>query len=212
MQASAVAELIKSDGGGGVGNGGPLGGGEGSRSLSVPPRTYVTGMLLALGGILMFFMALVSAWVVRRGFPNSDWQPITPPRILWLNSLILIASSFTLPRSRRSLIASRDQDSRHWWGVTTILGLLFLAGQLIAWRQMFTAGLYLATNPSSSFFYLFTAAHGLHVVGGIVALMAVALRPPGTLSRETATKVIALYWHFLCVLWILIFGLIWLGQ
>ncbi len=213
MPANAVAESIKSNGGGGAANGGPLGsGGEGSGNPGVPQRTYATGMILALGGILMFFMALISAWVVRRGFPNSDWQPIELPRILWLNTAILIASSFTLARSRRSLIMGRDEDSRHWWGVTTILGVFFLAGQLLAWRQMAATGLFLATNPSSSFFYVFTSAHGLHILGGIVALVALALRPPRRLMRETATKVVALYWHFLCVLWLLIFGLIWLGR
>jgi len=72
MHASSVAEIFERGGSGGAGNGRPLGGGEGSRNPGVPQRTYVTGMILALGGILMFFMALVSAWVVRKGFPNSD--------------------------------------------------------------------------------------------------------------------------------------------
>ncbi|HXX45611.1 MAG TPA: heme-copper oxidase subunit III [Candidatus Acidoferrales bacterium] len=212
MQASPVTELLERDGGGGFGQSGPLGGGEGSGNPGVPQRAYVTGMILALGGILMFFMALVSAWVVRKGFPNSDWQPITPPRILWLNSLILIVSSVTLSRSRRCLVARRDEQSRHWWGITTILGVFFLAGQLLAWRQLAVAGLFLATNPSSSFFYVFTSAHGLHILGGIAALLVVAVRPPQRLTRQTATTVVAMYWHFLCVLWLGIFALLWLGK
>jgi len=213
MPASSVAELVERNSGGGSGSiGTPRSGGDGGGDRGIPQRTYVTGMILALGGILMFFMALVSAWVVRRGFPNGDWQPISPPRILWLNSLILIASSFTLARSRRSLIAGRDVDSRHWWSVTAILGAFFLVGQFLAWRQLFAAGLFLATNPSSSFFYVFTALHGLHVLAGIAALLVLALRVPSKVSRDTATRVVALYWHFLCGLWLCIFALLWLGS
>ena len=208
MPSSYVDELIERSGGGGAGYRGPCGDGDDwSGNPGIPQRTYVTGMILALGGILMFFMALVSAWVVRRGFPNSDWQSIVLPRILWLNTLVLLSSSFTLARARHSVIAGRDADSRHWWGVTTILGALFLVGQLLAWRKMFAAGLFLATNPSSSFFYVFTAAHGLHVLGGIAALLLVAWHSPRRLTRETATHVVALYWHFLSALWLIIFAL-----
>lgn len=209
MPASSVVELLERGGGGDSGNGARFGdGGEGNGRGGVPQRVYVTGMILALGGILMFFVALVSAWVVRKGFPNSDWQPVGLPRILWLNTLILAASSFTLARSRRCLINGRYADHLHRWGVATILGVFFLAGQLLAWRQMFAAGLFLATNAASSFFYVFTAAHGLHVLGGIAALLVVALRSPRRLTRETATRVAALYWHFLSGLWLLIFALL----
>lgn len=209
MPANSVAELLDRGRGGHSGNGARFGNGEGENSdAGVPQGAYVTGMILALGGILMFFMALVSAWVVRREFPNSDWQPIDLPRILWLNTLILVATSVTLARSRRCLIAGRDADHRHWWGVATILGVFFLTGQRLAWRQMFAAGLFLATNPASTFFYVFTAAHGLHVLGGIAALLAVALRPPRCLTRDTATCVVALSWHFPGALWLGVFAML----
>jgi len=175
---------------------------------SVPQRTYVTGMTIALGGISMFFMALVSAWIVRKGLSNGDWQPIELPRILWLNTAILLASSLALARSRHWLIAGREADYRHWWGVATVLGALFLVGQVLAWRQLRTAGIFLATNPASSFFYVFTVAHALHIVGGISALVVIAMRRPRCLSRETETQVAALYWHFMSALWLLIFALL----
>jgi cytochrome c oxidase subunit 3 len=165
-------------------------------------------MLIALAAILMFFMALISAWTVRRGFPNTDWQPILLPRILWLNTLILLVSSATLAFSRHCLVVGRDSDHRHWWRITTILGMLFLAGQLLAWRQMFAAGLFLATSPNSSFFYVFTTAHGLHILGGIAALPFVAFHTSRRLARETATRVVAMYWHFLCALWVVVFALL----
>ncbi|HYL47274.1 MAG TPA: cytochrome c oxidase subunit 3 [Candidatus Limnocylindrales bacterium] len=201
-------------GGGGI----PAGGGSGDgqpESFStgeVPQRTYVTGMTIALGGILMFFMALVSAYIVRKGLTNAHWIPLDVPRILWLNTAILIASSFTMSRSRSRFLAADEEGFRHWWSVTTILGVFFLAGQLIAWRQLVAAGLYLSTNPSSSFFYVFTAAHGLHIVGGILALLSVAYRPLHRLTRATATEVVAMYWHFMDGLWVFLFLLLLLGR
>ena len=211
------AVLIHSGKGGGT-PAGPGGGGDGngqpgsSPTGEVPQRTYVTGMTIALGGILMFFMALVSAYIVRKGLTNARWIPLEVPRILWLNTAILIASSFTMSRSRSRFLAADEEGFRHWWGVTTILGVFFLAGQLIAWRQLVAAGLYLATNPSSSFYYVFTAAHGLHIVGGILALLSVAYRPLHRLTRATATEVVAMYWHFMDGLWVFLFLLLLLGR
>jgi cytochrome c oxidase subunit III len=173
-----------------------------------PERVYVTGMIIALGGILMFFMALTSAWVVRRGLGAADWESVRWPPVLWLDTLILAASSATLARSRRYLAAGRRADYRHWWGVTTILGVLFLVGQLLAWRQMSNAGLFIASSAPSSFFYVFTAAHGLHVLGGIAALLLIAFDSSRRLGLETASRVVALYWHFLGAIWVLIFALL----
>jgi cytochrome c oxidase subunit III len=202
---------VRSPGGNGTG-GLPPGDGSGSdgsfRSAAVPQRTYVTGMLIALGGILMFFAALVSALVVRKGLSAVAWQTVEVPRILWVNTLILLGSSATLARSRRFLFAHDDASFRHWWGVTTILGLFFVAGQIVAWRQLVAAGVYLATNASSSFFYVFTAAHGLHLLGGIAAMLAVAFRRGRHLASSTATEVVSIYWHFLDFLWLCLFVLL----
>jgi cytochrome c oxidase subunit 3 len=216
--ATHDVELIHSDhggtGGGSSGGDGGWGGGEPSgRAASVPQRTYVTGMTIGLGGILMFFMALVSAYIVRKGMPDSGWVPLPViPRILWLNTLILVASSFTIARSRKLFRADDQPGFRHWWGVTTILGIFFLVGQVIAWRQMVHAGVFLATNPSSSFFYVFTGAHGLHLLGGILALLSVLVRPTHRLTRGTATEVVAMYWHFMDGLWVFLFLLLILGR
>jgi len=212
-------ELIGTGRGGGgasSGDGGLGGGGDdwkgSSGSARVPQRAYVNGMVIALGGILMFFMALVSAYIVRKDMPNSAWVQLNVPPILWLNTLILIASSFTLARSRGRLLANDDAGFRHWWGVTTILGIFFLVGQVIAWRQLAAAGLFLATNPASSFFYVFTAAHGLHLLGGVLALLWVAFRPTHKLTRSTATEIVSMYWHFMDGLWVFLFLLLLLGR
>jgi cytochrome c oxidase subunit 3 len=174
-------------------------------------------MGVAVCGIMMFFAALVSSSIVRRGLGANDWRPLEIPPVLWLNTAILLASSVGLTRARRLVSAGDDDGFRHWWGVTTILGLMFLAGQLIAWRQMAEAGLCLATGPSSSFFYVFTAAHGLHLLGGIAALLLVSFRPArraaGNMTRDTVTRVIAIYWHFLTALWLfLLLFFVWEGR
>jgi len=200
-----------SGGSDGDGAGGPGGDGPGG-SGSVPQRTYITGMTVGLGGILMFFMALVSAYIVRKDIPNSGWHPLAVPRILWLNTGVLIASSFTLSHARKLFKSNDQQGFRHWWSVTTILGVLFLVGQIIAWQQLRAAGLFLATNPSSSFFYVFTAAHGLHLLGGVLALTWILFRPTHRLTQGTATEVAAMYWHFMDGLWIFLFLLFLLGR
>lgn len=212
-------ELIRTGkGGGGDGSvsGGGGGGGDGGRGEEsggqVPQRTYVTGMIVALSGILMFFMALVSAYIVRKGSGLGDWRPFEFPHILWLNTLILISSSFTLAHSRRRLLAGDVEGFRHWWGVSTILGLFFLGGQMIAWRILVHAGVYLSTNPSSSFFYVFTVAHALHLLGGVIALLAVAYWTMRRLTLGTATEVASMYWHFMDGLWVFLFLLFLLGR
>jgi cytochrome c oxidase subunit III len=211
-------DVIRPGGTGGGGDGGDrrYGGDDNQPSGgrgSVPQRTYITGMTVGLGGILMFFMALVSAYIVRKGMPNSGWVPLPVfPRVLWLNTAILVASSFTLAHSRRLFRADDQPGFRHWWGVTTILGVFFLVGQVIAWGKFASAGVFIATNPSSSFFYLFTAAHALHLIGGVVALLAVLFRPTHRLTRSTATEVVSMYWHFMDGLWVFLFLLLILGR
>jgi cytochrome c oxidase subunit III len=178
----------------------------------VPQRAYMTGMTVGLAGILMFFMALVSAFIVRKGFPNSGWEPLAPPPILWLNTAVLLASSATISMSRRRMEEGALRSFRAWWWVTTALGLVFLGGQIMAWRELVARGVYMASNASSSFFYLFTAAHGLHLLGGVIALVAVAVREPRRLTRSTAVGVTTLYWHFMDGLWVFLFVILFLGR
>ena len=178
-------------------------GGNGSESsASLPDRRYYTGMMLGLGAILMLFAAFTSALVVRKGL-SDDWQATALPGILWPNTLLLLASSFTLEKARRCYeIQARFQ---RWWWVTTALGVTFLAGQLLAWQQLAASGIYLNTNPSSSFFYLLTGAHGVHLLGGVMALLYLAWKVRRRHSRTpgaTIVGVTALYWHFMDGLWL----------
>ncbi len=210
MHEIAVADRagIASGGGGGGVFAGDWRAGDGGSSHT-PRRAYVTGMVIALSAIAMFFVAMVSAAVVRRGAPSGDWQPLRAGNVLWqilsLNTIVLMASSLTLTHSRSRARAGDAAGFRRWWLVTCVLGLLFLAGQLLAWRQLIAAGLYLATNPSSSFFYLITAAHGVHLAGGIVALLVVHLRRARKMEQDTAVDVASMYWHAMDAIWIFLF-------
>jgi len=118
----------------------------------------------------------------------------------------------TLTRARRNFLHGDAGGFRHWWLVSTVLGAFFLIGQLIAWRDLRAAGIFLPTNPYSSFFYLFTAAHGLHLLGGVAVLAAVLLRTPRRLTQATATAIAAMYWHFMDGLWVFLFLLLILGR
>jgi cytochrome c oxidase subunit 3 len=162
-------------------------------------------MLVAIFGSSMFFLALVSASVVHRGMPASDWMPLRPPSILWLTSAIAVASSLTLVRSTSRLKSGHDRSFSRWWTITAVLGLCFLGGQLFAFHQLEAEGVYLVSNPSVSFFYVFTVAHALHLLGGVIALLWIELRPSAHIPQDTATAVAALYWHFVTVLWLFLF-------
>jgi len=192
-----------------------FGGGDEGRGggRSIPRRAYITGITLTVACIMMFFMALTSSFIVRRG-TGTDWQVFGMPRVLYANTVILLLSSLTLEMARRQLARGVMSAFRNLWALTTGLGLLFVGGQLVAWYQLRAAGVYLSTNPSSSFFYVFTAAHGLHVLGGIFALMFVAFRSwkRSRTTQPIAAEVAGIYWHFLDGLWVFLLLLLSLGR
>jgi cytochrome c oxidase subunit III len=134
--------------------------------------------------------------------------------VVWFNTAILLISSITIIVARRKLESGEREAFRTWWTVTTGLGLLFLAGQFIAWRGLAAAGMLLATNPSSSFFYLLTAAHGAHLAGGIFALFYVTFRQwkRSRISQATAAGLTSIYWHFMDGLWVFLLVLLTLGR
>jgi cytochrome c oxidase subunit III len=211
-------ELIIEDIGGGGGNEPPAGGGDGGdgdkrrrRPGQPSPRRYYTAITLALVSILIFFMALSSAFLVRR--MGGDWIPVHLPGVVWVNTVVLLASSATMEFARKRLAVADLEGFRRLWQVTTGLGIFFLVGQLVAWRELVAQGIYVASNPGSSFFYIFTAAHGLHLLGGVIALLFVLFRAfeKATLSRSLAAEVTSYYWHFMDGLWVFLLALLYLG-
>src|SRR3989442_5186757 len=167
------------------------------------PKPAETGVWVAIATISMSFAALTSAMVVRAS-AAPDWQHFRLPLILYFNALLLVASSFTLTWGRRRITAVTARDGLPGLYLTLGLGVLFVAGQVLAWRQLAAQGLFLATSPSSAFFYVFTALHGLHVLGGLAGLLYVLrrLRRPVGPVPTTALGAAALYWHFMDVLWL----------
>lgn len=176
------------------------GGRGGQDSQSFTP--YQTGVWVLLIPIAMLFLGLTSSLVVRQATSN-DWQPTQIPLLLGWNTLILLISSYTLQKSRRGF--SGMTTVRWWLWLTNALGLLFLAGQLLAWKELVDQGVFLASNPSSSFFYVLTATHGVHLAGGMLALLYITVgchRDDFAPKRQAALKAMAIYWHFMSILWI----------
>jgi cytochrome c oxidase subunit 3 len=206
-------------GGGGGGKGPPPGGdgggdGDRGRRPRKPPQgRYSTAITLGMISILVFFLGLGTAFIALRGV-SETWVPVPLPKILWLNTAILLASSYTLEKARKRLSATDFRGFRKLWRATTILGILFLAGQLVAWLQLVASGVYIASNQATSFFYIFTAAHAVHLLGGIAALLYVGMRDfeKGKISRNTAVKITSYYWHFMDALWVFLLLLLYLGR
>jgi cytochrome c oxidase subunit 3 len=205
-------EIILEDIGGSGGSPPPAGGdgGEDQRPQKEPssPRRYYTAIGLGLVSIFMFFMSLTAAFLVLKN--SHEWVPVHLPAVIWLNTVILLLSSATLELARKRLVIADMHGFRTLWRLTTVLGVLFLAGQLFAWRQLAAQGIYVAANAGSSFFYIFTAAHGLHIVGGLAALVYVLFRAfeKTNLSRSLAAEITSYYWHFMDGLWIFLLALL----
>ena len=175
-------------------------------------RASLVGLLILLVSTGIVFLALVIAFVARR-LMGDDWISTPKPPILWVNTGILLASSVALDLARRALKARQRVNFNRWWTTATALGGVFLIGQAIAWSQLRAAGIYVATNPSSSFFYVLTAVHALHLIGGMVALTWVdvqALRLRLGPAKRTAIDVCAVFWHFLDALWIMLMAIFYL--
>lgn len=215
--------IIENPRGGGGGGGRPPGGGgddgdDGGRGRQRPnqppsPRRYSTALAIVLVSILMFFMALASAFLVLH-HGSKVWVAVRLPRILWANTAVLLGSSFTLERARKRLFLGEIRGFRKLWLTATVLGLFFVGGQLVAWRQLVEQGVYIASNQASSFFYIFTGAHGVHLLGGVAALLFVLLRnfEKSQISISLASEITSYYWHFMDALWIFLFALLFLSK
>lgn len=158
----------------------------------------------------MLFLAL-TAVMVARAVESNNWIHTAVPPLLYYNTLVLVSSSFTLELSKRALKREAEKQFVRWLHVTTGLGIAFIAGQLVAWRELAAQGIYINTNPSSSFIYLLTAAHGLHLLGGILALLYLVFRRHKIIlnpRKRIAVDITAIYWHFMDGLWIYLFTLL----
>lgn len=192
------------------------------------------GLLVAITPVIMLFVSFSSAYIVRQGLPTldprtnqlvRDWIPITLPRLLLFNTGVLVLSSVFMELARRQIkgrvalaaatdlpgTGARDQVKMPWLAITLLLGFFFLFGQWTVWRQLAANGFYVSTTPSSSFLYLLTGTHAVHLLGGVLALLVAGVA--SVLRRSVATRSIvvdltAWYWHFMAALWIYILCLL----
>jgi cytochrome c oxidase subunit III len=174
---------------------------------SLPTAKIGLGVFLAVAGSLL--VLLVSAYTMRMAM--EDWRPLPQPGLLWVNTGVLVASSAALHRAQVAARRREMEGIRFWLLVGGLSAIAFLLGQLLAWKQLVAAGYRMTTNPADAFFYLITAIHGLHVLGGLVALG----RTGGKLRRRVGMEALRLsvelcatYWHFLLAVWVVLFVLL----
>jgi cytochrome c oxidase subunit 3 len=241
LSSSVTIEVPKTGQGGGgtrppAYGGGDDGRGDGSPDYGARLRRVRLGLAIGLTSVTMIFVSLTSAYVVRRGLPTldestnkyvRDWIPVDLPLVLLLvNTALLLVSSITAELARRQIARQAALDPLRsipgvslgedkgfpWLGATAVLGAGFLTGQWMAWRELADRGFYLATSASSSFVYLLTATHAVHLAGGILVLLyaaTVSLLHKPVEARRIVVDVTAWYWHFMFLLWLYIFGLLW---
>jgi cytochrome c oxidase subunit III len=180
------------------------------------PAALTVGLYVYFAVMAVIFSLTVAAYLMRMGLHEAlghgagDWRPMPEPALLWVNSFILVLSGIAWEVARRAATDRHPGESRNddkWLRIGTIagglLGIAFLFGQVMLWRHYDTAGYYLSANPANAFFYLLTAIHGLHLIGGLAAWLRVLGRP-----RLSSIRLCALYWHSLLLIWVLLAGLL----
>lgn len=206
-------------------NGGGGGDGDDGNGGGYPPRQsednevnrdksrLITGFLLLV--VLMTFGGLIGAYIVIATNQAIEWTPFELPYQIWLSTAIILVSSVTYEFARLSVLRDRYPQVRRYLVATTALGGFFIASQLVVWLELVSRGFYMRGNPYAGFFYILTAAHAIHVLGGVIALGSILLRswyPTSSNAefeyrRNLATSV-GWYWHFMGVLWVALFILL----
>lgn len=190
----------------------PGGGGGDGRSRSGPTfpiskAKVLLWMILAVA--VMLFAGLTSAYIVLRSAPS--WQNVLLPDGLWVNTFVLVASSLTIEMARKRIARGDVDGAKRWSGATMGLGLAFVVGQVVVWNEMVAAGVYLASTLHSSFMYVLTGTHALHVVGGLVAIGVVTFRLFNNRYTQASHEGVVLagtFWHAMGGLWVYLFLLL----
>jgi cytochrome c oxidase subunit 3 len=165
--------------------------------------------------VLMTFGGLISAYIVIATNGVMEWQPFALPVQVWVSTFLILTSSITYKIAQTALNAGDQQKAKNWFLATTVCGGMFIAFQLLAWVELVRRGVYVQSNPYAGFFYILTAVHAVHVIGGIVALGFIVLRTWGKTSsdeeltkRQQVSNAVAWYWHFMDGLWLVLFLLL----
>lgn len=172
------------------------------------PRV-VLGLRVFLAVVAVLFTLLVVAYADRMSL--ADWRPLPEPWLLWPNTALLILSSIAFQWACVAANRGQIEGVRSGLLAAGVLAFAFLAGQLLAWQQLLASGYFAATNPANAFFYLLTALHGLHLSGGLVAWARTSARVRrGSEAAEVrlSVELCTVYWHFLLMIWLVVFGLL----
>ena len=173
-------------------------------------NTKLIGLLTLLAVVTSFFALILSAYALRMEL--GDWIPLTDPQILWTNTAMLIAASGVFQWTRNA--AEKGQAERLQPGllITGVLTLGFVLGQFIAWQQLQDSGQFISNNPANAFFYFLTGAHAVHILGGMYvwarATLNVVLGRGDADSIRRSIELCTIYWHFLLIVWLVLFGLL----
>jgi len=174
-----------------------------------PPPARV-GLRFFLLMVTILFSLITSVYFMRMSFP--DWEALADPRLLWFNTALLALASLALEWARRASGRQEDKSVSRGLLVGGLFGVAFLAGQLLAWRQLVDEGYFATTNPANAFFYLITALHWLHILGGVVAWIRtngrLRVEGAGSARLRLSVELCAVYWHFLLLVWIAMFALL----
>jgi cytochrome c oxidase subunit 3 len=163
----------------------------------------------------MTFGGLIAAYLVIATNNVPEWRPFELPLQVWLSTVLILGSSIFYHLGKKASDANRQAQAKQWFLVTTGFGAAFISSQLLAWLELRSLGLYMAGNPYAGFFYIMTAVHALHVLGGITALGTILMRswyPTENLleilRRRSIAQVVGWYWHFMGALWLVLLVLL----
>jgi cytochrome c oxidase subunit 3 len=183
---------------------------EAGSAVGLPPAK--TGLWILLAVITSLFGLFISAYWMRMEHAHGDWTPLTVPRLLWLNTALLILSSAGMQGARGAARRAQAERVRVALIAAGVLALAFLAGQLVAWRQLSASGYFMANSPAIAFFYLLTGVHGLHLLGGLFVWgkTVVRMAHPGVelLDVGLSVELCTVYWHYLLLVWLVLFALL----
>jgi cytochrome c oxidase subunit 3 len=204
--------------GGGPDDSGGAGGGGFNRDpnpepieSSVPDKAKVVTWFLLIV-VMMTFGGLMGAYVVVATNGVAEWRPFDLPIQVWFSTALIIASSFTYHIAQTAIFSNEHQKQRRFLVITTILGAAFISSQIIVWVGLVSRGYYMSGNPYAGLFYIITGIHAAHVLGGVIALGAIILRTgaqtehgPELEYRRNLARAVGWYWHFIGILWLLLF-------
>jgi len=169
-------------------------------------KPKLVALTLFLAVVTSFFALIFSAYSLRMGF--GDWVPLTEPQLLWTNTAVLALASVAFQWTRNGASSGNIARLKPGLVATGLLTIGFLLGQLLAWQQLHASGHYMTSNPSIAFFYLLTGVHGLHILGGMYVWARATLKVfGGSADVEQSISLCTIYWHFLLLVWLVMFGL-----